>query len=190
MSCQKVTVLSKKSLEISVQACLSRANILLQSAPPAPRAREDPLGTWSRLDRFDGWEESGPPLRLQPVGNQTGPHPRRLSGAHPSRRSGFWSNPRPFMSQLMSFMPVVWIVWASIITILLVLLVYRSNLTRYEEDQIFLDDCNSHQKKEQEDILVKVNKIQPAIRIVTGVTCFLTVGIIGVYVWDALQHLM
>lgn len=94
------------------------------------------------------------------------------------------------MSQLMSFMPVVWIVWASIITILLVLLVYRSNLTRYEEDQIFLDESASHQKKEQEDILVKVNKIQPAIRIVTGVTCFLTVGIIGVYVWDALQHLM
>jgi hypothetical protein len=94
------------------------------------------------------------------------------------------------MSQLMSYMPVVWIVWASIITILLVLIVYRSNLTRYEEDQIFLDDCSSHQKKEQEDILVKVNKIQPAIRIVTGVTCLLTVGIIGVYVWDALQHLM
>jgi hypothetical protein len=94
------------------------------------------------------------------------------------------------MSQLMSFMPVVWIVWASIITILLVLLVYRSNLTRYEEDQIFLDDCASHQKKEQEDLLAKVNKIQPAIRIVTGVTCLLTVGIIGVYVWDALQHLM
>lgn len=94
------------------------------------------------------------------------------------------------MSQLMSFMPVVWIVWASIITILLVLLVYRSNLTRYEEDQIFLDESASHQKKEQEDILVKVNKIQPAIRIVTGVTCVLTVGIIGVYVWDALQHLM
>jgi hypothetical protein len=94
------------------------------------------------------------------------------------------------MSQLMSFMPVVWIVWASIITILLVLLVYRSNLTRYEEDQIFLDDSANHQKKEQEDILVKVNKIQPAIRLVTGVTCLLTVGIISVYVWDALQHLM
>jgi hypothetical protein len=94
------------------------------------------------------------------------------------------------MSSLMSYMPVVWIVWASVITILLVLLVYRSNLTRYEEDQIFLDDCASHQKKEQEDLLVKVNKIQPAIRIVTGVTCALTVGIIGVYVWDALQHLM
>ncbi|MGC2617948.1 MAG: hypothetical protein WA414_02845 [Acidobacteriaceae bacterium] len=94
------------------------------------------------------------------------------------------------MSSMMSFMPVVWIVWASIITILLVLIVYRSNLTRYEEDQIFLDESGNHQKKEQEDILVKVNKIQPFIRVVTGVTCALTIGIIGVYVWDAVQHLM
>ena len=40
------------------------------------------------------------------------------------------------MSSVMSFMPVVWIVWAAVITFLLILLVYRSNLTRYEEDQI------------------------------------------------------
>ena len=94
------------------------------------------------------------------------------------------------MSSIMSFMPVVWIVWAAVITILLVLLVYRSNLTRYEEDQIFLDEAASHQKKEQEDLMVKVNKVQPLIRVVTGATCLLTVGILSVYVWDALQHLM
>lgn len=94
------------------------------------------------------------------------------------------------MSSLMGYMPVIWIVWAAIITVLLVLLVYRSNLTRYEEDQIFLDDAANHQKKEQEDLLVRVNKIQPVIRVVMGVTCVLTVGIVGVYVLDAVQHLM
>lgn len=94
------------------------------------------------------------------------------------------------MSSLMSYMPIIWIVWAGVITFLLILLVYRSNLTRYEEDQIFLDDAANHQKKQQEDLLVKVNKIQPWIRIVSGATGVLTVAIIGVYVWDALQHLM
>lgn len=94
------------------------------------------------------------------------------------------------MSSMMSYMPVVWIVWACIITCLLILLLYRSNLTRYEEDQIFLDDSGNHQKKEQEDLLVKVNKVQPLIRVVTGVTCVLTVCIIGMYVWDAVIHLM
>jgi hypothetical protein len=94
------------------------------------------------------------------------------------------------MSSILSYMPVVWIVWAAVITFLLILLVYRSNLTRYEEDQIFLDDSGNHQKKEQEDLLAKVHKIQPVIRVVTGATCVLTVAILGVYVWDALQHLM
>ena len=93
------------------------------------------------------------------------------------------------MSSILSYMPVVWIVWAAVITFLLVLLVYRSNLTRYEEDQIFLDEA-ANQKKEQEDLLAKVNKIQPLIRVVTGATCVLTVAILGVYVWDALQHLL
>ncbi|MGC2637320.1 MAG: hypothetical protein WA294_09065 [Acidobacteriaceae bacterium] len=94
------------------------------------------------------------------------------------------------MSTIMSYMPVVWIVWAAVITFLLILLVYRSNLTRYEEDQIFLDESGNHQKKEQEDLLVKVNKIQPVIRIVGTATGALTVVIIGLYVWDAVQHLM
>jgi hypothetical protein len=94
------------------------------------------------------------------------------------------------MDSLMSYMPVVWIVWACIITCLLILLLYRSNLTRYEEDQIFLDDSGDHQKKQQEDILVKVGKIQPYIRVVTGATWVLTVGIIGIYVWNAVIHLM
>jgi hypothetical protein len=109
--------------------------------------------------------------------------------AEPALESEF-NPPEALMSSMMSYMPVVWIVWAAVITFLLVLLVYRSNLTRYEEDQIFLDDSGSHQKKEQEDLLAKVNKIQPLIRIVTGATCVLTVCILGVYVWDALQHLM
>jgi hypothetical protein len=94
------------------------------------------------------------------------------------------------MSSLMSYMPIVWIVWACIGLCLMILLLYRSNLTRYEEDQIFLDAAADHQKKEQEEILVKVNKIQPFIRVVTGATWVLTVAIIGVYVWDAVMQLM
>ena len=63
--------------------------------------------------------------------------PAPLSSS-PSLRSPMRNSPPEApMSSIMSFMPVVWIVWAAVITFLLVLLVYRSNLTRYEEDQIF-----------------------------------------------------
>jgi hypothetical protein len=51
----------------------------------------------------------------------------------------------------MSVIPLMWTLWAGLTTLLLVLLLYRSNLTRYEEDQIFLDESSEHQNREQQD---------------------------------------
>jgi hypothetical protein len=90
----------------------------------------------------------------------------------------------------MSYMPILWIVWAGVTAILLVLLAYRGTLTRYEEDQIFLDSACNHQEKEQSEIVAKVKKIQPFVRVATGATCVLSAGILGMYVWDAVSHLM
>ncbi len=89
----------------------------------------------------------------------------------------------------MSAMPVLWIVWAGVAAILLILLGYRGTLTRYEEDQIFLDDAEDHQKTEQNTILLKVQKITPYIRIAITATCVMSAWIIGMYVWDAIRHL-
>ncbi|HEX3436489.1 MAG TPA: hypothetical protein VHT24_06940 [Pseudacidobacterium sp.] len=88
----------------------------------------------------------------------------------------------------MSIMLLLWIVWAVVTAFLLVLLAYRGTLTRYEEDQLFLDPCSDHQKQEQNALLQKVNRIQPLVRIMTGATCALSATIIGVYVWDALKQ--
>lgn len=90
----------------------------------------------------------------------------------------------------MSIVPVLWIVWAVAAAILLALLAYRGTITRYEEDQIFLDDAGQHQQKEQTEIVAKCNRIQPFVRIATGATCVLSACILGVYVWDAVRHLM
>jgi len=90
----------------------------------------------------------------------------------------------------MGAMLILWIVWAGVVAILLILLGYRGTLTRYEEDQIFLDECSNHQKNEQAEILAKVNKIQPFVRIATGATCVLSACILGIYVWDAVRQIM
>jgi hypothetical protein len=90
----------------------------------------------------------------------------------------------------MSYMPILWIVWAGVTAIMLVLLAYRGTITRYEEDQIFLDDCSEHQHKEQTEILAKVGKIQPFVRASISATCVLSACILGMYVWDAVKHLM
>jgi hypothetical protein len=89
----------------------------------------------------------------------------------------------------MSAMPVLWIVWAGVAAIMLILLGYRGTLTRYEEDQIFLDEAGTHQQQEQNQILLKVQKIQPYIRLSIAATCVLSACIIGIYVWDAVKNL-
>ena len=42
---------------------------------------------------------------------------------------------------------------------LIVLLIYKSTLTMHEDDQLFLDDHNSHMQEEQTELLVKVNRL-------------------------------
>jgi membrane-associated PAP2 superfamily phosphatase len=88
----------------------------------------------------------------------------------------------------MIIMLILWIVWAVVLVVLLALLAYRGTLTRYEEDQLFLDPAGSHQQQEQTQIVQKVNKIQPLVRVMTGATCVLSATIIGIYVWDAISQ--
>lgn len=88
----------------------------------------------------------------------------------------------------MSYMIVLWVIWAVLATTSLVLLAYRGTLTRYEEDCLFLDDCGGREQEEQKRILEKVRKIKPAVRIMTAATCVMTAAIIGVYVWQAVQQ--
>jgi hypothetical protein len=87
----------------------------------------------------------------------------------------------------MHFIPTLWIVWAVFAVCLLSLLLYRGTITRYEDDQLFLDDVNERQHQENDAIIRKLNKIQPFLRVCTGVTSVLTAAIIGLYAWDAFK---
>ncbi len=84
---------------------------------------------------------------------------------------------------------VLFTVWAVMAACLLALLAYRGQLTRYEEDQLFLSDNNTHEQQEQQEIIRKVNRLGPAVRILGGACGLLTMGIVGTFVWDAWTHL-
>ena len=90
----------------------------------------------------------------------------------------------------MGMMPVLWMVWGGVAVILLVLLGYRGTLTRYEEDQIFLDDAGHLQAEQQHEILAKVHRIDPYVRATIAAISLLSIGIIGMYVWDAVKSLL
>lgn len=83
--------------------------------------------------------------------------------------------------------PALWIVWAVFAAVLLMLLLYRGTITRYEDDQLFLDGNSERQHQENDAIIRKLNKLQPVVRALTGVTTILTATIIGIYAWDAIK---
>lgn len=89
----------------------------------------------------------------------------------------------------MSHLPVLLIVWAAIAACFLALLAYRGQLTRYEEDQLFLNESNSNEQREQGEIVRKVNKIRPFVNLFGYAAVLMTIGIVGIFTYDAWQHL-
>ena len=90
----------------------------------------------------------------------------------------------------MDVMLVLWVAWGVVAAILLVLLGYRGTLTRYEEDQIFLNETGGIEAQEQGEIQRKLEKIRPFLVTTVWAIGTLTVVILGLYVRVAIQNLM
>jgi hypothetical protein len=89
----------------------------------------------------------------------------------------------------MDAIPVLLIIWAAIVACFLGLLAYKGQLTRYEEDQLFLSETASHEQELQSEIVRKVTRIQPLVRIFGVAAGIMTAGILGIFTFDAWQHL-
>ncbi len=89
----------------------------------------------------------------------------------------------------MSAIPVLLIVWAVITACFLGLLAYKGQLTRYEEDQLFLSDTVSHEQQVQTNIVRKVNQIQPFVRVLGVAAAVMSAGILCIVTLDAWQHI-
>lgn len=84
----------------------------------------------------------------------------------------------------MRLVPFMWMIWSVLAAITAALYIYRSNLTKDEEDQIFLDDSFDHERAAQAAIVAKVNKIQPILRAALWLMLVATVFVIGYYVME------
>jgi len=58
------------------------------------------------------------------------------------------------------------IAWGVVTGLLLILLFYRSTLTRQEDDQLFIDESSASRATEQSQLIAKVNKINPLVKLV------------------------
>jgi len=84
----------------------------------------------------------------------------------------------------MTIVPVMWAVWGILAVVAAALYIYRSNLTRDEEDQIYLDDAFQNERLAQETIVAKVSKVDPMLRVAVWLVAGWTVLVVAYYVWD------
>ncbi len=85
---------------------------------------------------------------------------------------------------------ILLIVWAVLIVLFLALLVYRGQLSRYEDEQLFLNSDDVTPEEESHQILVRrLQKIDPIVKLVGGAAGLATAFAVGLYVWDAWQKL-
>ena len=79
----------------------------------------------------------------------------------------------------MSVMTVLLTIWGVLTGILVLLLIYRSTLAMHEDDQLFLNDAESHLQVEQTELQRRMTRLTPIVRALgvgSGVLMLVMVG--------------
>jgi Tfp pilus assembly protein PilN len=88
----------------------------------------------------------------------------------------------------MSPMIMLLILWGAITLVLVVLLIYRSTLTMHEDDQLFLSEGEHAMQEEQQELIKKMNKLQPLVRACGALSVVLLAVMAGMWIYDAYKH--
>ena len=77
----------------------------------------------------------------------------------------------------MSLMMMVFIAWAVLTAVLVILLIYRGTLSMHEDDQLFLDDASASMRLEQERVLARLQKVTPWVKICGALSAILIIAV-------------
>jgi len=81
---------------------------------------------------------------------------------------------------------IVFAAWVVLTAGFVLLMVYRGHLTQHETDQLFLNENASHNSEdEHNEILRRVNIVQPLCKGFGGAAALATVLLVGVYLVNA-----
>jgi beta-lactamase regulating signal transducer with metallopeptidase domain len=89
----------------------------------------------------------------------------------------------------MTFLPIMLSVWGLTVIVMAAMLLYRSRLSRDEEDQLFLDDSFNQQKSAQAEIAARVQKVQPMVKGSEFAAGFTTLILVGYFLIDMYKNL-
>ncbi len=80
------------------------------------------------------------------------------------------------------------IAWGVLTAALIALLIYRGTLTMHEDDQLFLGESESHMAREQMEIMQKVNRLGPFVKVLGTASAVLILGIAGLAIYQGLTQ--
>ncbi|HEY6308444.1 MAG TPA: hypothetical protein VI488_18525 [Candidatus Angelobacter sp.] len=85
-------------------------------------------------------------------------------------------------------MTTLFIIWGIFTLVLIVLLIYRGTLTMHEDDQLFLDSAEDHMQKEQQELIGKMDRLTPWVRICGAGSAVLIAIIAGLALYNNITH--
>ena len=80
------------------------------------------------------------------------------------------------------------IAWGGVTVVLIVMFIRRSVLSMKEEDQLFLDKAEDHMRREQVEIVAKIEKLDKWVWTVGIVSAILLLAAAGFWVYDGLTR--
>jgi hypothetical protein len=79
------------------------------------------------------------------------------------------------------------VAWGVVTTILILVLIYKSTLTMHEDDSIMLNDPGSQMQKDQVEVLAKMRKLTPIVRVLGALSGLMILVIAGLFIYQGLN---
>jgi uncharacterized membrane protein YjfL (UPF0719 family) len=86
----------------------------------------------------------------------------------------------------MTPMAMLLVAWGVLTGILIILLIYKSTLSMHEDDSIFLHDTESQMHRDQTEVLAKMRKITPIVKVLGAISGAMILVIAGLFIYQGL----
>lgn len=78
-------------------------------------------------------------------------------------------------------------IWGVLTGVLLILVIYRSQLSNREDDQLFLDRAEEGMAAEQRVIVARIEGLSKPIMVLGWLSGVLLAGVAGMWIWHAIR---
>jgi hypothetical protein len=93
------------------------------------------------------------------------------------------------LDSLVNAIPIMLTIWAVLTACFVAILTYRGQLSRYEQERLFLTNINPNGERQHSEIVKRIKEIQPYVNLLGVATTIVTVAIVTIWTMDAWRTL-